>query len=235
MNLNKATVRRASPSDAVVWSSGHPWWRQYAVGAAEYLAWEADAHRVREWSVLRLPDLLYTPEYTRALFGGDRVFCADHFVGGRWDDAGGRRIADEIMSRQRRQDRLGQADRPIDYTAVIEEAALRKIVGGRSVMRAQLFALLDFASWNAVTLRVVSEKTGAQVDTDGGFTLLEFPDPSVSASMVFAHYPGGVVAEHEPRVVDQAQRRFDAVLAAALPEGDSVEVIEQLANELYPE
>jgi len=38
----------------------------------------------------RIPDLLYTPEYTAALFRADRVFCADHFVGGRWDDAGAR-------------------------------------------------------------------------------------------------------------------------------------------------
>jgi len=42
------------------------------------------------------------------------------------------------------------------------------------------------------------------------------------------------VAEFEPRVVAQAQRRFDAVLAAALPEPDSAQFIEQLATELYP-
>jgi len=43
----------------------------------------------------------------------------------------------------------------VDYTVVIEEAALRRVVGDRSVMRAQLFELLDFAGATAVTLRVV--------------------------------------------------------------------------------
>jgi Domain of unknown function (DUF5753) len=234
--MNRSTLRRTSPSDNIVWSAGEPWWQRYAVGAAEYLAWEADAHRILEWAVLRIPDLLYTPEYTRALFQADRVFCGDHFVGGRWDDAGARRIADEIESRQHRQDRLrGQRDRPVDYTVVIEEAVLRKVVGDRSIMRTQLDELLDFAGATAVTLRVLPERASAQVDTDGGMTILEFPDPRMASPMVFARYPGGVVAEVEPRVVTQAQRRFDAVLAAALPEPDSTQFIEQLTTELYPE
>jgi hypothetical protein len=169
------------------------------------------------------------------LFHADRVFCADHFVGGRWDDAGARRIADEIQSRQQRQDRLGgRPDRPVDYTVVIEEAALRRVVGDRLTMRAQLFELLDFAGTTAVTLQVVPERVSPQVDTNGGMTILEFPDPRKACPMVFARYPGGVVAEFEPGVVAQAQRRFDAVLAAALPEPDSAQFIEQLAIELCP-
>jgi hypothetical protein len=234
--MNRSTFRRTSPSDSIVWSAGQPWWQRYAVGAAEYLSWEGDAHRIQEWAVLRIPDLLYTPEYTAALFRADRVFCADHFVGGRWDEAGVRRIADEIESRQQRQDRLGiRSDRPVDYTVVIEEAALRRVVGDCSVTRAQLFELLDFAGATAVTLRVVPERASAQVDTDGGMTILEFPDPRRACPMMFARHPGGVVAEYEPRVVAQAQRRFDAVLAAALPEPDSAQFIEQLATELYPQ
>jgi hypothetical protein len=233
--MNRSPLWRTSPSDTIVWSAGQPWWQRYAVGAAEYLSWEADAHRIQEWAVLRIPDLLYTPDYTRALFHADRVFCADHFVGGRWDDAGARRIADEIQSRHQRQARLGgQPDRPMDYTVVIEEAALRKVVGDRSIMRTQLDDLVDFAGTTAVTLRVLPETASPQVDTDGGMTILEFPDPRTAASMVFAHYPGGVLAEYEPRVVAQAQRRFDAVLAAALPEPDTTQFIEQLATELYP-
>lgn len=235
MDRIRMTVRRTSPSEAMVWSAGREWWQRYAVGAAEYLSWEADAHRVQEWAVLRMPDMLFTPEYARALLKADRVFCADHFVGGCWDAAGARRIVDEVESRDMRQDRLvGQRDRRLEYTVVIEEAVLRKVVGDHSVMRGQLESLVDVAGWRSVRLRVVAEKTTAPVDTDGGFAILEFPDPSTAGPMLFAHYPGGVVGEHEPRVVAQAQRRFDAVLAAALPEHDSVEFIAQLMDELYP-
>jgi hypothetical protein len=227
-------VRRGSPSDTIQWSSSRPWWERFDLEAAEYLSWEADAYRAQEWASLRIPDLLYTPEYTRALFRADRVFCAEHLVGTRWDDAGARRIRDEIDSRIQRQDRLsGQKDRPLVYTTVVEEAALRKVVGSPSIMRTQLLELLDYAGCNSVTLRVMPERTTAQAGTDGGFRILEFNDPLMKP-LLFMHYPGGVVVEEELRVLQRAQQRFDAVLAAALPEPHSAELIEQLADVLYP-
>lgn len=229
-----AVVRRGSTSDTVMWSSRRPWWARFDIDTAEYLSYEADAHHVQEWAAMRIPDLLYTAKYTRALFQADRVFCAEHLVGTRWDDAGARRIADEIDSRKQRQERLfGQQDRPLRYTVAVEEAALRKVVGSASIMRAQLLELLNYAGGNSVTLRVIPEKATAQTGTDGGFTILEFPDPLVSTTMLFAHYPGGVVVEDERRAVQCAQQRFDAVLAAALPEPDSAELIEQLVDLLY--
>lgn len=227
------TVRRSSPSDTIVWSSERPWWQRYDVANAEYLSWEADAHRVHEWAALRVPDLLHTPQYTRALLLGDRAFRAEHMVGGELDDAGARRVRDEIGSREERQGRLrAQASRPLEYRCVIEEAALRRVVGRRETMHEQVIELLGFAGCRSVTLRVVPEKARAQPDTDGGFALLEFPDPAL-APLMFAHYPGGVVCESDPRVIERARQRLDAVLALALPEPDSIEFLQQVADQLY--
>jgi hypothetical protein len=231
-------IRHGSPSDAVIWSSTRPWWQRYQgrVSNDLYLSWEADAHRAHEWAALRIPDLLLTPNYTQALLKTDRVFCAQHMVSGRLNDKGALRIADEIESRKQRQDRLlGQPDQPLNYVTVIEEAALRRVVGNPAVMRAQLLALLDYAGYTSVTVLVMPEKASPQTGTDGGFVLLDFADPLQAPTMLFAHYPGGVVAEHERHVVEQARQRWDAVLAAALPETDSAEVIEQLADQLYPQ
>jgi uncharacterized protein DUF5753 len=232
----RTTVRQGSPSDHLVWSSGSPWWQRYAVANAEYLSWEADAHHVQEWAVLRIPDLLCTSDYTRALLCTDAVFRAQHLVGGTLDHAGQRRLQDEIDSRRDRLDRVTgcQRDRPInEYTAIVEEAALRKVVGDSSIMRDQLLALVEYCGWSCVTVQVIPEKVCAQADTDGGFTLLEFPNP-LQAPLMFAHYPGGVVVECEPSVVKQARRRFEAVRSAALPKADSTELIQQLADQLYP-
>lgn len=229
------TMRSSSPSDSIVWTSGRPWWHRYQVDNRVYMSWEADAYLAQEWAVLRVPDVLHTPEYTRALYSADRVFRADHLIGTEFDHAGARRIADEIESRQERIRRLvGQTSQPLDYITVIEEAALRKVVGDAKVMRKQLLSLVDCAGWCAVTLRVLPEKASAQTGTDGGFCILEFPDP-LETPTLYAHYPGGVVEDQEPRVVERAQQRFNAVLAAALPVADSMEFIEQLADQLYPE
>jgi uncharacterized protein DUF5753 len=84
-----------------------------------------------------------------------------------------------------------------------------------------------------VALRVLPATTAPPIGTSGGFTILEFPG-GIEPAMMFAQYPGGVVSEHDRRMVDQAQQRFDAVLSAALPVHDSMEFIEQLADEIYP-
>jgi hypothetical protein len=207
------------------------------VGNAEYLSYEADANRVREWAVLRIPDLLWTPEYTRALLTADRAFRTRHQVDGALDGAGERRIHQEIDSRRRRQGRIigHEAEHPLsEYTAVIEEAALRKVVGDAKVMRAQLIELANCAGYAHTTVLVIPEKASAPIGTDGGFTLLEFPNP-LQGPMFFAHYPGGVVIDEEPCIIDHARQRFDALISAALPQPDSVELIEQLTELLYPE
>lgn len=127
----RTIVRRNSPSDNIVWSSSTPWWERYDVANAEYLSWEGDACRVHEWATLRIPDVLHTAAYTRALLLADRVFRTTYMAGGSLDSAGTRRLQDEVDSRQQRQDRLfGRgSDRPLQYTAVVEESALRKVVG----------------------------------------------------------------------------------------------------------
>jgi hypothetical protein len=232
----RTTVRRNSPSDNIVWSSSTPWWERYDVANAEYLSWEGDACRVHEWAALRIPDVLHTAAYTRALLLADRVFRATYMAGGSLDSAGTRRLQDEVDSRQRRQDRLfGRgSDRPLQYTAVVEESTLRKVVGDAQVMRDQMTNLLDFAGCTSVTLRVIPEKACAQPGTDGGFAVLEFPESLLQTPIMFAHYPGGVLSESEPRVIDQAWQRLHAIQAVALPAPDSAEFIGQLIAELYP-
>lgn len=228
-------IRWSSPSDNIVWSSGRPSWHRYQVDNQEYISCEADAHIAREWAVLRVPDMLQTPDYTRSLYRTDRVFCGHHLIGTRIDHAGTRRIADEIESREERLTRLGPStNHPLEYVTVIEEAVLRKVVGDHKIMRDQLLMLVDCAGWSAVTLRVLPEKASAQTGTDGGFWILEFHDP-LEKPKLLAHYPGGVVEEQEHRFVEQATQRFNALLAAALPIADSIEFIEQLADQLYPE
>jgi hypothetical protein len=163
------------------------------------------------------------------------VCCNNHLTGTRTDGAGTRRIADEIDSRKQWQDRLcGTPNRSLEYTTVVENPPYARWLATTRIMRQQLRWLLDFAGYDDVTLRVVPEKASAQTGTDGVFAILAFPDP-LEISTLFAHYPGGVVAEQEPRVVERAQQRLNAVLATALPTPDSMELIEQRADAPYPE
>jgi Domain of unknown function (DUF5753) len=216
-----------------VWSTNQPWWHTYEVDNREYISWEADAHHVQEWAVMRMPDLLHTRDYTRALYGGDRVFRADHVVDGSLDSQGRRRLSDEVSSRQHRQGRLvSNSGHPLTYVVVVDEGVLRKLVGSPDIMRAQLSGLIERANWQDVTLRVLPAEAAAQVETSGGFTLLDFPH---ELPAMFAQYPGGVVAEDDRRLVQRAQLRFNAVLSAPLPPPDSMDFIDELAQTVYPD
>ena len=61
--------------------------------------------------------------------------------------------------------------------AIIDEAALRRLVGGGDVMRGQARHLLEARSQPNVTIQVITYSAGAHPGMDGSFAILEFPDP----------------------------------------------------------
>jgi hypothetical protein len=62
--------------------------------------------------------------------------------------------------------------------AIMDEAAVRRLVGGRQVMRAQLDRLREAASRPNVTIQVIPFDVGSHPGMDGSFIVLEFPDPA---------------------------------------------------------
>ncbi|MGH3812945.1 MAG: Scr1 family TA system antitoxin-like transcriptional regulator [Pseudonocardiaceae bacterium] len=60
---------------------------------------------------------------------------------------------------------------------VINEGALRRVVGGPDVMRGQLRRLVESSELPNVVLRVLPCDAGAHPGVDGSFTVLEFPNP----------------------------------------------------------
>lgn len=210
--------------DAVRQAREPGWWQGYRVRNQEYLAWEASAVRVVELAVLRLPDLLHTEDYLRALLRQDSGEGADRRVQQRLDD--------EVHVLGIRQRRLTDTHGPLAFTTFVDEAALRKQVGGPDVMCGQLHQLVRCSDWAGVTLRVLPATAGAQTGVSGGFSLLEFEDPQ-DPPLVYAEYPGGVVRERKAEPVDRARHIFDTVSSAALSPHDSVGFIERISREVH--
>jgi transcriptional regulator with XRE-family HTH domain len=138
------------------------WWRAYGLDDKGYVPLEAEASTVRDFTVTYVPGLLQTADYARALF-----------------EAALRRRSSQVMERDVtvrmiRQERLASADRPLELFAVIEEAALRRPVGGTPLMRAQLTRLVEAAGLDTVTVQVLPAGIGAHAGIDGAFTVLSF-------------------------------------------------------------
>jgi transcriptional regulator with XRE-family HTH domain len=139
-----------------------PWFRTYGIDKAGYVDVETYASRVCEFSGLNLPGLLQTEGYVKALLAGSRQRRTSQQING---------IVEVRLIRQRR---LGGEEGSLELMAVVDEAALRREVGGPEVMLYQLRHLVDAVANPAVTLQVLPLHGGAHSAMDGGFILLEF-------------------------------------------------------------
>jgi transcriptional regulator with XRE-family HTH domain len=188
---------------------GRGWWAEYRdVLRGPLVEYETEAATIRTYEETVVPGLLQTAEYAQALF-----------IGGGQPD-----IERRVAARMRRQQILDR----VKLCVVVEEAALRKQVGGAEVMRKQLLYLADVSVHPAVAIRVLPLSAGAHPAMGGPFVILDFDqDPSIVYQETVAEVS---VVESETTV--QAYRRiYDQVKGMALSEEESRELIAALAAE----
>lgn len=199
------------------WRRG--WWTDYSdVFRGSYVALEDDAARIDEWSPQVVPGLLQTDEYAREVIR----------AGWRGDEAGVQR---RVMARMTRKALLGRTDPAApELTAVLDEATLRRPIGGADVMRAQLRALLDAARRPNVDIRVLPFGVGTHSGLDGPFILLGFPE-DIAPDVAYVGTRIGDGYAEDAATVRELRVDFDALSAAALSPGSSLEMIAAIAKE----
>jgi transcriptional regulator with XRE-family HTH domain len=181
-----------------------------------YIGLEAGASSIRNFEPVVIPGLIQTEDYARAMFrNGPRELDRDE-------------VERRVEVRMARQQILVRADRPRLW-CVIDEAAIRRVVGGAEVMRGQLRHLADCAEQGKTTIQVVPFDAGAHAGTTGPFVILEFLEPTDPA-VVYVETLAGDIYLEERTDVDRYTLAFDRLLAAALHPDDSVRLIEQAAQ-----
>ncbi|KOY55969.1 helix-turn-helix domain-containing protein [Streptomyces sp. XY332] len=154
--------------------AGHQgWWNSYGdIPYGAYIGLEAEAAAIRLYEPLVVPGLLQTPAYARAVIAGTIPHATPEQAAAR------------LQVRLRRQDRLGAPRNPLRLWAVLDESALRRVVGSREVMRKQLAHLSQLGAQPHITLQVLPHDAGAHPGVSGQFSLLEFAD-ATDASVVY--------------------------------------------------
>jgi transcriptional regulator with XRE-family HTH domain len=151
-------------------SNSPGWWHKYSDVLPSwfemYVGLEPAASVIRTYQVQFVPGLFQTDEYARAvtLLGHPGVPSSE--------------IDLRVDLRVARQELLKGPNAPKVW-AVVDEAALRRPVGGGEVMRGQLRRLIDFTELPNVTLQVVSFQAGGHAAAGGPFSILRFSDPDV--------------------------------------------------------
>jgi len=179
---------------------------------------EAAAAELRTWQDSFVPGLFQLPAYVRAL----RLASAP--------DASAENLDRSVGLRSARQERL-TGDNSLHFHAIVGEGVLRRCVGGVEVMRAQLNHMRDMAErLDHVTLQVVPFTVGAHPATSS-FSLLRFPDESMSTAYV-EFDRGAVYPERKPDVdyYTELFRRLSTEFA--LDRAASIEMIARAGDDL---
>lgn len=161
---------RSSVLSLVGLAGGAGWWTGYDEVLPDwfepYLGLESAASLIRCFELQFVPGLFQTGDYARAV-----VLLGPAAVPGETTD---RRVA----LRLKRQDLLTRPDPPRIW-AVLDEGLLRRPIGGRSVMSAQVARLAEIADLPNVTLQVVPFGRGGHAAAGGSFSMLRFDEADV--------------------------------------------------------
>jgi len=191
------------------------WWQSYDVPFGTYIGLEADAISIRKYHVSIVPGLLQTEGYARAIIEGGKPTPTPELIEQR------------VEVRLRRQRLLTQGDPP-QLHVIMDEAALHRIIGRPSIMKAQLDHLVKKASLPNVAIQVIPYGTGMYPALDSSFTILEFPEPM--PAVVYVEGLFGFIFVERRYDVERYQRIFNDLRSIAANFNESIEVIEKAAE-----
>ena len=197
------------------------WWRQYSDVLPDtfntYLGLESEASRILAYESEVLPGLLQTDGYARAVLGQNPLTVMPY------------EIEQATRLRRARQARL-QGDDPLRLDVVVNEGALRRVVGSPEVMREQLAYVVERVAMPTITVRVLPFTAGAHPAVNGAFRVLEFPhqdDPQIVCldTMLLTFYREGL------REVGAYQLAHERLRRLALDPEESQAYIETLIGD----
>ncbi|MEU0355562.1 helix-turn-helix domain-containing protein [Streptomyces cyaneofuscatus] len=197
------------------------WWAQYGdiltAGFQEWLSIESDAARILAFQPMLVPGLLQTVEYATEV-----IRCAEKDATQEERDSyiEVRKVRQEIFAR----------DNPPQYVCLLDEAVLRREVGGPAVMAAQLARILEVNNPPKLTIQVVPFGQGWHAGVHGPFNIYNYPDP-MDLDVVNLDYLDGALYLEEDDSVKRYQFAFDELRATALTTRQSMELVSTVRRE----
>jgi len=198
------------------------WWHDFRdvlpVEYRDFISLETGASRARSMENSVVPGLLQTRAYAKALTGD--VLPE---LGPREADA----LVDVRIARQA----VLRQDPPLDLWAVLDEAVLRRAVGGPEVMAAQLRALGRAAALPNVRLQVLPFASGGHIGVTGSFVVFSFPRIADLDVVVIDHLTSSLYVDRKEDVAAYGAA-FARLCTFALPDEESAELIGRIADDM---
>jgi hypothetical protein len=196
------------------------WWQHYgdilAAWFRAYVDLESAASLIRAYEGQLVPGLLQTEDYVRSV------------VRGALDDTP-EEIERRVALRMARQTLLERPDAPRLWV-VLDEAALRRPVGGSKVMRAQLERLIRATEMPNVTLQVILMRDGAHPAMGGAFSILRFADAELPDVVYVEHLTNALYLDKREDV-ERYLHVMESISVRGQAPGRTAEILDELLRE----
>ncbi|HET9171610.1 MAG TPA: helix-turn-helix transcriptional regulator [Actinospica sp.] len=192
------------------------WWHTYSESLPNwfeaFVGLETAASIVRTYEVQYIPGLLQCPEYVRAVVRANRSLSQDE-------------VERRVEVRVRRQDVLNRPGAPV-FWAVLDEAALRRPMGGVESMGPQIDYLIEKADQPNITIQLLPFSVGAHAAEGGAFAMLRFAEQELPDVVYLEHLTGAQYLDR-PEDVEQYARVMDRISVDALTPEDTLLALKQ--------
>jgi hypothetical protein len=180
--------------------------------SAAFMSSEADAATISSLHLVLLPGLFQTARYAEAIIRAGHRFNAPDIDTHR-----------HVSARMARQRRLDGPD-AVRLRSYLDEAAVRRVVGGREVMVEQLHRLLKLGAQDNVSIRIIPYRAGEYGSMVGNISMHEFAELGDTPAIYLEH-EGHTVPVEDAESARSFARMFEDLDGIALPEADSAELI----------
>ncbi len=197
------------------------WWHSYTDVLPgwfqSYIGLEEAAALIRTYEVQFIPGLLQTEDYARAI------------ITQGYKGMPAKAVERRISVRMNRQRLLMRPDHPRLWV-VVDEAALRRPIGGPKVMRAQLEYLTTLMERPNLTFQIMPFLFGVHAAEGGAFSILRFPEEDMS-DVVYLEQLGGAVYLDKREDVDRYLEAMNRLCLDSLPPASTAEVLSRILSQ----
>ncbi|GAA2717337.1 MULTISPECIES: helix-turn-helix transcriptional regulator [Streptomyces] len=197
------------------------WYRPYQnflpSGQLLYAGLETDAVAMRAWHPQVVFGLLQTENYMRAMFTTAKPV----------DERTTEFVEQNVAIRMKRKEIILRED-PIELRVILDEAALRRVIGSPAVMREQYEEIEKLAALDHITVQIIPLSLPTYRASEN-FVMLDFEpgyDPVVMLDTTV------MTVSDKQREIWKYARKFDAMREGALAPAKTAEFLHRLAREI---
>ncbi|MFI5490963.1 helix-turn-helix domain-containing protein [Actinoplanes sp. NPDC051859] len=203
------------------------WWQRYSEILPDwfstYVGMESEASVIRTYECQMVPGLLQTEDYARTSFQGAPIPMRDD------------ELQRQVALRLERQSVLSSSEPPV-LRVVIDEGAVRRMVGGPAVMKAQIGRLIEDSQRSNIQILMLPYAVGAGFD--GSFVILNFPPlpapypDAAEDQMVYVDTLTGALYLERPAEIAAYSAAYEQLQALSLGPKETRDKLSKVAADL---